>query len=448
MSYRRVYIRGFDLVAGAAASAAACAEAGAQGISYQVRQSVASLSRGISRGIGRGGSEDKGKGENTLPLFPLHKAANDQLEDWLEKRPSFRRYLQNHDRLVKLGSFAARNLVPQRGGTEQSLGGADGFRQGDMGVIAGSSRGVSEYLLTSYKRHLADRPLSPRVSPITTGSALAAAVAQAYQLQGMTSGISAACSSGLQALGIAASLIRDEVMPSALVVAAESCLDNFTLSALVSAGVHSRASQYQPFGLPLKPCDDDGRNPAKAGLALAEGAAALILSATPPTDGSKVIELVGFASCRETSTMTGITEDAEGLQRAIHLCLAHANSAAPSLQLTPQLTPQSIDLIIGHGAGTRRGDAAEFACYQKVFGKSLPPIQQYKWLMGHSLGATGLQALALGLTCWQNREFWPAPYPLAYPFQQLPKQSPQYILCCSLGFGGICTAALLKCSPH
>lgn len=427
MTARRVYIRGYDLVAGAATSAAACAAAGAKGTSFQVRQPVAL----------------KGKGHRaaptTLPLFPLHKAASDQLEGWLDQRPSFRRYLQSHDRLVQLGSFAARKLVGQGSGHGEGGDGLADLQRESMGVIAGSSRGVSEYLLRSYERFFAEQPLSPKVSPITTGSALAAAVAQVYQLQGMTSGISAACSSGLQALGIAASLIRDEVMPSALVVAAESCLDTFTLSALASAGVHSRASQYQPFGLK---CQSEPKE-QRTGLALAEGAAALTLSARAPADGSPIIELIGFASCRETSTMTGITEDAEGLQRAIHRCLDHARCANPATQLC--LT--DIDLIIGHGAGTARGDAAEFACYQKVFGSSLPPIQQYKWLMGHSLGATGLQALALGLECWKTRKFWPAPYPLGYNFQQLPKRPPEYILCCSLGFGGICTAALIKCSP-
>lgn len=379
-----IYIHSYDCVGGGGADTAVCVAAGREGLSFE---------------------QSYTQGDDlTVPSYPLHSSVEEQLRTWLASHP-LRRPLAHHDRLVQLGCFAARNLtVPT-----------------DYGVVAGTSRGVSQELLSSYQRYFAGSPLSARVSPVTTGSALAAALGQVYGLSGMATGVSAACSSGLHAFGVAASLIETGALPGALVVAAESCLDPFTIKALLAARVHSRHAGYKPF------------SPHRSGLALGEGAAAVLLSPTPPPEGQEVIRLVAFASCREDATMTGITPAADGLQRAIRQVLQKS-----------KLRPEQINLIIGHGAGTSRGDDAELACYAAVFGESLPAIQHYKWLMGHTLGATGLQAIAIAIENWRKSCFFPAPYTQKNILKQIPDAMPRYILACSLGFGGICSAVILE----
>lgn len=341
-----------------------------------------------------------------LPSFPLHAPAETALNDWLASLRQYRRYLNNHDRLAQLGSFAARRLLLPK----------------EYGTIAGTSRGVSLTLLSSYADFFDDtKLLSPKTSPLTTGSALAAAIGQVYHLQGMTTAISAACSSGLHAVGTAMSLVRTGIMPGALVVAAEACLDPFTIAALSAARVHSQRPGYRPFSA------------ERSGLALGEGSAAITIAPEPPAGVTAPIELLAFASCRETATMTGITAEAEGLQRAMATAIHQAGIAKTD-----------IDLIISHGAGTARGDAAEFAAYHGFFDNVIPPLQHYKWLLGHTLGATGLQALALGLYAWQQGRFHPAPYTLGFDFPQVPTAVPRHLMVCALGFGGICTALILR----
>lgn len=397
----KVYIHGYDLVAGNAATVEAAAQAGDNGSSFEQVLPVA------------------GK---PLPLYPLSAAVTAELCGWIDTHRG-KRYLAAADRLAQLGAFAARRLaVPS-----------------SFGAVAGSSRGVSQGLQDSLGRFHQGEPLSPRVSPTTTGSAFAAALGQVYQLGGMTTAISAACSSGLHALGVATSLLRSGAMPGALVSAAEACLDPFTIAALRAAKVHSERPGYRPFSA------------ERSGLALAEGAAAVTLSPEPPP--GQGFELAGFASCRENATMTGISSDAKGLQQAIRACLDQA-----------QVGPGDIDLIVSHGAGTPKGDAAELSAYRALFlgqgsadpseGAKMPPLQHYKWLLGHSLGATGLQALVLALHCTARGLFISSPYPIFaapthtnsanVPIRQQPSGVPRLLLVCSLGFGGICSAVVVR----
>lgn len=388
MAIPKLYIHSYDLVAGGAATVEDAAKAADAGASFEQ-----SLTRG----------------DEQLPVFPLAPPVQDTLARWRHEHCSHR-YLGSVDRLAQLGCFAARRFeVPAV-----------------YGAVAGTSRGVSKALQQGLAKLQSGAPLSPKLSPTTTGSALATSLGHCYRLSGMTTTISAACSSGLHALGVAASLVRTGTMPGALVAAAEACLDPFTIAALLAAKVHSRSPGYQPL------------SPKRSGLALAEGAAALTISAEAPKNKGTAFELAAFASCRETATMTGISANAEGLKRAIRQALSQAG-----------VTAGQVDLIVSHGAGTVRGDAAELKGYSELFGGNLPAIQHYKWLMGHSLGATGLQALVLALYCRSRRQFITAPYfldkNLAPRIGQQPTEMPRLMLACSLGFGGICSAVLIRC---
>jgi 3-oxoacyl-[acyl-carrier-protein] synthase-1 len=134
----------------------------------------------------------------------------------------------------------------------------------------------------------------------------------------------------------------------------------------------------------LKPFDAD-RN----GTIFGEGAAAIMLEAADHARARKAEvlgEFLGSGCVTEGVGVLDVRPDGDGVRRAIELALADA-----------QISPRDIGMIVAHGNGTPGSDVSEAAGIRAVFGTAPPPITGFKWAFGHTIAASGVMDLALGL---------------------------------------------------
>lgn len=191
-----------------------------------------------------------------------------------------------------------------------------------------------------------------------------------YHLTGEGITVSTACSSGTDAIGIAARKIMAG-KADAMIAGGVDVLSDFAI-----IGFHSLQAltekRVQPF--------DKNRS----GLALGEGAAFIVLEAEEKavSRGARIYgKVLGYASRADAHHLTGPHRDGRGLADAIHQTLSQAG-----------LTPQNIDYINAHGTGTVYNDLMETKAIKAAFGKAAYdiPISSTKSMLGHSFGAAGV----------------------------------------------------------
>jgi len=303
----------------------------------------------------------------------------------------------------------------------------DASRRSDLsgyGTIYGSSRGATISIEQQHLAFIENKRIHALTSPMTTAGTLSAAVAKhcVGEDAGLSLSVSSACATGLHALGVGYGMIKAGVLPGALVGGAEAANTDFTLQQLKEARVYSRKPESID-GFPYRPFGD-----SRDGMILGEGSAALVLSKEHSD-----VEVVGYGAATEKATMTGITGD--GLKRSITAAL---NSAG--------LTPSNISVVVGHGAGTRRGDLAELNAYKSIFASEPPPLTSFKWLTGHMLGASAAFSLAMAVEGLRRGSMPMLPYPselLGGVMEPVKLKSRSAVLVCGLGFGGNAGAVIL-----
>jgi 3-oxoacyl-(acyl-carrier-protein) synthase len=294
----------------------------------------------------------------------------------------------------------------------------------EFGVVFGSSRGPTHRLESSIHDHQLHKKLHPLTSPTSTASSLPAAVAREVGLEGPSLYVSAACSTGLHAVIQAAASVHMGLAKGMVAGGAEFSNTDYTLEMLQAAKVYA-ANEEKEY-----PCQPGGED--RTGMVLSEGAAAVILDTDPwyPPLG----ELVGWGAATEKSTLTGISADGAVLGKAIQKALDTAG-----------LKADEIDLIVGHGAGTKKGDAAELAAYEEIF-EGRVPVVFHKWMFGHMLGASACASLILGMHHLNQGMLPPHPYmgfgEAGRGERRLHQQ--RHLLVTALGFGGNAAAVIVK----
>ena len=126
---------------------------------------------------------------------------------------------------------------------------------------------------------------------------------------------------------------------------------------------------------------------ARAGLVLAEGAAALVLEdwERAARRGARIYaELAGYGESCDRSNL--VRPDRDGQARALRAALADA-----------RLDPAELDYVNAHATGTREGDTVEVAALAAALGARAPGValSSTKSAHGHPLGAAGaIEAVA------------------------------------------------------
>ncbi|RYZ52639.1 MAG: beta-ketoacyl synthase, partial [Proteobacteria bacterium] len=292
------------------------------------------------------------------------------------------------------------------------------------GVMIGSSRGPTEALEKAWARHIGNQRLSPSTSPSTTASSISSVVARDLKLEGPSMALSAACSTGLYALIQGVSSLISHLSHSLIVGGVEAANTDFTLAMLKASRVLASPNS-SPY--PCRP-----GHPDRSGMVLSEGAALLHIE-TIRRANSKA-EIIGWGAATESATLTGVSPEGSALQRAMKNALAIAD-----------IDSCDVNLIVGHGAGTFKGDAAEVEAYKAVF-EDVPPLVWHKWCSGHMLGASAALSVMLACEHLKSGQLPPHPYmPEDHPMRAgRSLDAGKIALVTSMGFGGSACAVIVK----
>ena len=245
------------------------------------------------------------------------------------------------------------------------------------GVVMGTALGGINVISDTHGKYLtAGKHAGPKFLTKAMGNICAAQLAIAYGIEGPCLTVETACSSGADAVTIAALLLRSKAADAIVVLAGEAAITPTLIQSLTITGALSKTGESRPF--------DKNRN----GFVLGEGGAAIVLETEESAvkRGAKPLAvLLGCANNTDASNPVSPEPEGKGAAACMRLALSDAN-----------LAPEQIGYINAHGTATQAGDLAESAAIRRVFGEYAVPVSSTKGATGHMMGAGGLFEL---LTC-------------------------------------------------
>jgi 3-oxoacyl-[acyl-carrier-protein] synthase II len=239
--------------------------------------------------------------------------------------------------------------------------------------------------------------------------------------------VGSGCSSGSDALGVAAAMLDCRTIDTAIVVAVDivTAAKRLAHSALGTM----TAGHHKPFDV------------NRSGMLLGEAAAAVVLMRGEDCPEHRG-ELVGVGASNDAFGLT--SPDPSGL--SVRLALDRALLAAG-------LAYCDLALYLAHGTGTQLNDALEAKIVEEVFADNQTlAIVGTKGALGHCLGACGLVEFIL-LLQMLNRRRAPATVGLTDPMGNICARAPgpegrplsgPYGVSVTLGFGGFNTALVAR----
>ncbi|MEV6873178.1 beta-ketoacyl-[acyl-carrier-protein] synthase family protein [Amycolatopsis sp. NPDC051128] len=301
------------------------------------------------------------------------------------------RRIRRMDRAAQLAVVCAQDALADSG-----LDAFDGD-PGAVGVCIGSAVGAAtslerEYLVLSDsgRRWLVDEDhLSPHMFDYLVPSSMAREVAWEVGAEGPVTMVSTGCTSGIDAVGHAAALIREGTAEAMVAGASDTPISPIVVACFdaikaTTPRIDSPERASRPF--------DRSRN----GFVLAEGAAVFVLEELGHARrrGAHVYaEVAGYATRCNAYHMTGLRTDGREMSIAIDSALVEAKA-----------TPEDIDYVNAHGSGTKQNDRHETAAFKRSLGEHAyrVPVSSIKSMVGHSLGAIGSVEIAASLLAMAN----------------------------------------------
>jgi act minimal PKS ketosynthase (KS/KS alpha) len=293
------------------------------------------------------------------------------------------REIRRMDRATQFALICAREAVADSG---VDLGAMAPERVGvSLGsAVAAATSLEREYLVLSDggREWLVDHDwVTPHMFDYLTPGAMPAEIAWAVGAEGPVTMVSNGCTSGLDSVGHAVTLI-DEGSADVMVTGAT---DTPITPIVVACFDAIRATT---------PRNDDPEHASRpfdatrTGFVLAEGAAMFVLEdyERARARGAHVYaEISGYATRCNAYHMTGLKTDGREMAEAIRVALDQS-----------RLDPTAIDYINAHGSGTKQNDRHETAAFKRSLGQHAyeTPVSSIKSIIGHSLGAIGSVEIA------------------------------------------------------
>lgn len=247
------------------------------------------------------------------------------------------------------------------------------------------------------------------------------AIAREFKLGGPMASLMTACSSGANALGLAAAQIAAGKAQVMLAGGADS-LSRIAFLGFAGLGV---MSQEGP-----RPFDAERR-----GMCVGEGAGMLVLESEAHAKARKapvLAWLAGYGHSCDAHHLTAPHPEGLGAQAAMTQALADAG-----------LTPADIGFVSAHGTGTLDNDKVEALAIARVFGARAVPVSSTKRFFGHTLAASGAIKAVLCVAALQRRRLWAnlglrraENDSLDLVTQNRPAPQLRHVLSNSFGFGG------------
>jgi act minimal PKS ketosynthase (KS/KS alpha) len=289
-----------------------------------------------------------------------------------------------HREVRRLDRAAMFALVAMREAMTDSGLQSDAFDPTRLGVSLGTAVGAtgrleSEYLVLSDTGRdwlLDHRYASPHLYDYYMPGSMAAELAWEVDAQGPVGVVSAGCTSGLDAVGHAADLIRDSVADLMIAGGTDAPISPITVACFDA--IRATSSNNDEAASALRPFDR-----TRDGFVLGEGCAVMVLESEEHARarGARIYaEIAGFASRSNAYHMTGLRPDGVEMAGAITAALAEA-----------RLPATAIDYVNAHGTATKQNDRHETAAFKRALGAHAyqVPVSSIKSMIGHSLGAIG-----------------------------------------------------------
>ena len=285
-------------------------------------------------------------------------------------------------RVALLSALAGRNAAEDAKLKESDL------RSSRTGCVIGSTMGsagsIEETFRTLYLGNgMTD--ISPMAFFKCASHTTAFNTAHLLGMTGMVYSPSAACASGLQAVGIASSMIRSGEQDIVLAGGADEvnrvvsgCFELMNAHAVCTDGCPENVAR--PF--------ERTRN----GLVCGEGAGVLVLEEYEHAKarGADILaEVYAYATCQCPDSVS--QSDSASILRCLHEVYRLAD-----------LKPEETDYINAHATSTIQGDLAEAVALRRFFGSSVP-VSSMKGHLGHTLGASGVLETVISLEMMKNR---------------------------------------------
>jgi 3-oxoacyl-[acyl-carrier-protein] synthase II len=194
--------------------------------------------------------------------------------------------------------------------------------------------------------------------------------------------VSSACPSGLDAVALAAAMIRSGAAELAIAGGADAPLTKHGMASFIASGLSTSSNgeiecASRPFDL------------SRESGVLSEGAGIFVLENLERAEGRGAqiyLEITGYATQRDRDAR----QPASGLRDSMELALANAGSSK-----------DEVDYISAYGPGDPILDAAEVGYIKEVFGNRAYsiPVSSIKGVTGNPLAAAGpLQIAACALS--------------------------------------------------
>jgi 3-oxoacyl-[acyl-carrier-protein] synthase-1 len=217
-----------------------------------------------------------------------------------------------------------------------------------VGIILASTKGLTEDFVWDQSAHPPRDPLTPLLDEMISRIG--------FQFRDRIC-VSNACASSLAALALAKTWIQAGRVDDVIVLACDS-IDSFVLHGFHQLRVLT-SDRTRPF------------SGDRSGFLLGDGAACLILSNRIPAE----VSLIDARFDSEGYAVTRPSLSGESLLRACRMAGAGK---------------RKIDLVVAHGTATLANDETEDRVFTALFEKDRPLVTGTKWLVGHTLGTSGL----------------------------------------------------------
>lgn len=269
-------------------------------------------------------------------------------------KPDYKPY-PRLDRSTQLALFAASGL-----NTGEEL------RNASTIIAIGSSRGATQTWEEAYAAFSESGGAAVLDSPTTTAGQLASNVGAWLRMDHhIDIDQSITCASGLRAMADACAWLNAGFAEQAIAGGAEAPLTPFTFAQMKALKIMGGNGEW--------PCRSLDPNLTSNTMVLGEGSVLFHLSAEAVPDAVRIVG-VGFATETGVSA-TGLSSDGQCLQDSMRRAVQSAGWDRP-------------DAVIAHAPGTIKGDRAELAAIDHLFGTDMP-VTSTKYFSGHCFGSSG-----------------------------------------------------------
>lgn len=335
---------------------------------------------GLASGFGMGAAAHlTGVREGRSVLKPLRELWGagypwgDVLSGWIPDRKLL--CSRRNGPASQLALLLARQAVEEAGWGEEELK--------DAALIVGSSRGNASGWLSPWPGR---RSMKILAVPNSLHSELASCVSIELGIRGPYHVLASGCAAGLDAVGMAAMLMRQGIVRRALAIGLDLPLCRELLGTYWASGMLSRNGMNDPYG------------PHADGMCISEGGAAMALELS----SGPGIYVKDYLVNSDAYSPLGMPEDGKSIAALLDAALRNWDGRVP-LTVCP------------HASGTAGNAASERAALKRVFGTGFPDLRMMKPWTGHAIGGSGILELALMLAFIREGALPPNPFWVSSP---------------------------------